>query len=76
MPTDIDRLILRMPSADRAAAEGLAAAVAERLAEQSLRQGGELDRVEVRVPWPGESDPRRLADAVAAAVAAAIDRAT
>jgi hypothetical protein len=73
---DIDRLTLHMPTADAGTAERLAAAVAERLAARSLAAGSELGRVDVRVPWSGKADDERLADAVAAAVARAVVRAS
>ena len=70
----IDRLALRMPSADPA--QRLAVAVAERLAAHPLASSGDLGRLDVRVPWPDGATDDRLADAIAEAILHAMHHVT
>jgi hypothetical protein len=72
----VDRLALRLPGTDPARARRLAVAVAERLAAHPVAAGGDLGRLDVRVPWPDGATDDRLADAIADAILRAMHHAT
>jgi imidazoleglycerol phosphate dehydratase HisB len=72
----VDRLSLRMPGSNSDDAKRLSELVAEGLAVHLLTSSGEVEQIEVRVPWLDGTTDEHLADAICKAIIQAIQHAT